>query len=316
MDGVTIEQMYGNPHGRELLAGVVRDAVFGPVISFGAGGTMVEIIRDHAVAIPPLNDFIIADLIYQTRVSKLLGAFRHLPAVSIPAIHQILRRLSEMVCELPRIHELDINPLFADEQGVAAVDVRIVIDDRLSILKPYAHMAIHPYPAHLQKHWQLADGTNITMRPIRPEDAGIEQIFVHNLSAQSKYFRFMQSLYDLTPQMLVRFTQIDYDRELALIAVINENQQEVEIGVARYSMNPDGESCEFALVIADQWQKKGIGSQLMACLITAAKAKGFETMQGEVLATNTAMLRLTGNLGFVPHIRKDDPAIIIVVKTL
>ncbi len=316
LDGVTIERMYGNPHGRELLAGVVRDPVFGPVISFGAGGTMVEIIRDHAVAIPPLNDFIISDLIYQTRVSKLLDAFRNLPAVSIPAIHQVLRRLSEMVCELPRIHELDINPLFADEYGVAAVDVRIVVDDRLSMPRPYAHMAIHPYPAHLQKHWQLADGTDITVRPIRPEDAEIEQAFVHNLSPQSKYFRFMQSLYDLTPQMLIRFTQIDYDRELALVAVINESQQEVEIGVARYGMNPDGESCEFAIVISDQWQQKGIGIRLMTCLMAAAKAKGFKVMQGEVLATNTAMLKLTGNLGFIPQRRKDDPSIIVVVKTL
>jgi acetyltransferase len=268
------------------------------------------------VAIPPLNDFIISDLIYQTRVSKLLDAFRNLPAVSIPAIHQVLRRLSEMVCELPRIHELDINPLFADEHGVAAVDVRIVVDDRLSMLRPYAHMAIHPYPAHLQKHWQLADGTDIAVRPIRPEDAEIEQAFVHNLSPQSKYFRFMQSLYDLTPQMLIRFTQIDYDRELALIAVISENRQEVEIGVARYGMNPDGESCEFAIVISDQWQQKGIGARLMTCLMGAAKAKGFKTMQGEVLATNTAMLKLTGNLGFIPQRRKDDPSIIVVVKTL
>ncbi|SFL10303.1 acetyltransferase [Nitrosomonas aestuarii] len=316
IEGVTIERMHHHPHGRELLVGVIRDPVFGPIISFGAGGTMVELLLDHAVAIPPLNDFIITDLINQTRISKLLGQFRNLPAVSIPAIRNVMRRLSEMVCELPRICELDINPLIADENDAVVLDVRVVVDAQAPMLKPYGHMAIHPYPAHLQRQWQLADGTDIIIRPIRPEDAEIEQTFVHNLSLQSKYFRFMQSLYELTPQMLIRFTQIDYDRELAFIAVISEKHRETEIGVARYVTNPDIESCEFALVIADQWQQKGIGSRLLTCLIEAAQAKGFKTMEGEVLANNTSMLRLTKNLGFTSHISQDDPAIIAISKAL
>ncbi len=316
IEGVSTERMYSNPYGRELLIGVIRDPVFGPIISFGAGGTMVELMRDHAVAIPPLNDFIISDLINQTHVSKLLGKFRNLPAISIPAVEQDLRRLSEMVCELPRIRELDINPLIADEDGVTALDVRVIVDMQAPMLKPYAHMAIHPYPSHLLRHWQLADGTDITVRPIRPEDAKIEQTFVKNLSAQAKYFRFMQSLQELTPQMLVRFTQIDYDRELALIAVIREKGHEIEIGVARYMMTPDGESCEFALVISDEWQKKGIGSRLLTCLMEAAKTKGFKTIEGEVLASNTSMLKLTKKLGFISHISEEDPAIVVIIKEL
>ncbi len=316
IEGVTVERMYNHPHGRELLVGVVRDPVFGPIISFGAGGTMVEILRDHAVAVPPLNDFIISDLINQTHVSKLLGKFRNLPAINIPAVQQVLRRLSEMVCELPRIRELDINPLIADEKGVVALDVRVVVDVQAPMLRPYAHMAIHPYPSHLRSHWQLADGTDITVRPIRPEDAKIEQTFVQNLSEQSKYFRFMQGLQELTPQMLVRFTQIDYDRELALITVISEKGREIEIGVARYVIMPDGESCEFALVISDEWQQQGIGSRLLTCLMEAAKTKGFKTMEGEVLTSNSAMLKLTKNLGFTSHVSKDDPAIIVITKAL
>lgn len=316
IEGVTVERMYNNPHGRELLVGVIRDPVFGPIISFGAGGTMVEILRDHAVAIPPLNDFIISDLINQTHVSKLLGKFRNLPAINIPAMRQVLRRLSEMVCELPRIRELDINPLTADEKGVVALDVRVTIDAQVPMLKPYAHMAIHPYPAHLLRQLQLADGTDITVRPIRPEDAKIEQIFVKNLSEQSRYFRFMQGLKELTPQMLVRFTQIDYDRELALIAVISDKDRDVEIGVARYVMKPDGESCEFALVISDEWQQKGIGSRLLTHLMEAAKEKGFKTMEGEVLASNTPMLRLTRKLGFTSHISEEDSAIVVIIKAL
>jgi acetyltransferase len=316
IEGVTVERMYNNPHGRELLVGVIRDPVFGPIISFGAGGTMVEIMRDHAVAIPPLNDFIISDLINQTRVSKLLGKFRNLPAINVPAVRRVLRRLSEMVCELPQIRELDINPLIADEDGTTVLDVRVVVDMQAPMLKPYAHMAIHPYPSHLLRHWQLTDGTDITVRPIRPEDADIEQAFVHNLSAQSKYFRFMQGLQELTPQMLVRFTQIDYDRELALIAVISEKDREVEIGVARYVMMPNGESCEFALVISDGWQQKGIGSRLLTCLMEAAKTKGFKMMEGEVLASNTPMLKLIRNLGFTSIMNKEDPAIIAITKEL
>lgn len=316
IEGVTVERMYKNPHGRELLVGVIRDPVFGPIISFGAGGTMVEIMRDHAVAIPPLNNFIISDMISQTHVAKLLEKFRNLPAISIPAVQHVLRRLSEMVCELPQISELDINPLIADENGAAALDVRVVVDMRAPMLKPYAHMAIHPYPSHLLSHWQLADGTDITVRPIRPEDAKIEQTFVQNLSAQAKYFRFMQVLQELTPQMLVRFTQIDYDRELALIAVISEKDREVEIGVARYVMTPDGDSCEFALVISDAWQQKGIGSRLLTYLMEAAKIKGLKTIEGEVLANNAPMIRLTKNLGFSSHVNEEDPAIMVIIKEL
>lgn len=221
-----------------------------------------------------------------------------------------------MVCELPRIRELDINPLTADEKGVAALDVRVVVDAQTPKLRPYAHMAIHPYPAHLLWRWQLVDGTDITVRPIRPEDAKIEQTFVKNLSMQSKYFRFMQGLKELSPQMLVRFTQIDYDRELALIAVISDTDRDIEIGVARYVMKPDGESCEFALVISDEWQQKGIGSRLLTHLMEAAKEKGFKTMEGEVLASNTPMLRLTRKLGFTSHISEEDSAIVVIIKAL
>jgi len=307
--GVTVERMYHHPHGRELLVGMARDPIFGPVISFGAGGTTVEIMRDRAVALPPLNSFMAGTLIRQTRVSALLGAFRQMPPVNLPALQRILRRVSEMVCELPHIKELDINPLMADDNGAVALDARVIIDYRPPQLIRYGHLAIHPYPVDLVDHWQLNDGTNITIRPIRPEDADIEQAFVRKLSPQAKYFRFMQSLRELTPQMLVRFTQIDYDREMALIAVTEQDGQEVELAVARYAMNPDGESCEFALVVADQWQKRGLGSRLMSNLMEAAQARGYRKMEGEVLADNTPMLALVRSLGFEVHTSAEDPGV-------
>ena len=197
-----------------------------------------------------------------------------------------------------------------------ALDVRVVVERIPVSVDRYAHMAIHPYPAYLVSRWQLADGTNITIRPIRPEDASIEQSFVKNLSPQSKYFRFMQGLNELTQEMLVRFTQLDYHRELALIAVYEDKGVETELGVARYVVNPDGRTCEFALVVADEWQGRGIGSQLMTALMSAARQRGFEEIIGEVLATNTNMLELMRNLGFTISISREDPTIREVVKQL
>jgi len=316
IDGVLVESMYHSRQARELLLGVTRDPVFGPIITFGAGGTAVEVMRDRAVALPPLNRFLASNLIQHTRTAKLLQAHRNLSAIDMDELVQTLCRVSEMVCELPQIVEMDINPLVADDKGVMALDCRIVVTHRTPSLDPYSHMAIHPYPHHLVNQMQLADGTNITIRPIRPEDAEIEQSFVRRLSPQSKYFRFMQTLNELTPEMLVRFTQLDYNRELALIAVQEKGSQEIELGVARYVMNPDGKSCEFALVVADEWQHRGIGSHLMTHLMDAAQERGFRSMDGEVLADNKKMLDLVKSLGFHIQSSEEDPGIKLATITL
>jgi acetyltransferase len=316
IEGVTIEPMYSPSNGRELLIGVIRDPVFGPAITFGAGGTQVEILHDRAIALPPLNTFLIEKMISQTRIARLLGSFRNMPAVNMNALVDVLRHVSEMVCELPEITSLDINPLIADENGVMALDARIVVEHPSPSMDRYDHMAIHPYPYHLVSQVQLADGTNITIRPIRPEDASIEQSFVRELSPQSKYFRFMQGLNELTQEMLVRFTQLDYSRELAMIAVLDSHEQETELGVARYVMNPDGDSCEFALVVADRWQNRGIGSRLMNALFEAAREHGIERMEGEILSNNQNMIKLTRSLGFSLVTSPDDEGIKLAIKHL
>lgn len=317
ISGVTVEPMYQPAHARELLIGAHRDPVFGMVILFGIGGVRVDVLRDRAVALPPLNRILAESMIAQTRVAQLLGTFRDMPAINMDDLVQVLRCVSEMVCALPEICSLDINPLVASENGVMALDARILVERRPPSLERYGHIAIHPYPSHLVNVWQLADGTNITLRPIRPEDAAIEQSFVRDLSAESRYFRFMQGLNELTQEMLVRFTQLDYNRELALIAVLERDDGgETELAVARYVINPDGQSCEFALVVADAWQHKGIGSRLMTELMEAARQRGLHAMSGEILAGNRTMLELATALGFAVHASPEDPGIRVATRLL
>ncbi len=307
--GVTVEPMASTADARELMVGVKRDPVFGPVIAFGAGGTMAEIMHDNAVAIPPLNRVLVQRLIEKTRVTHLLGAFRKMEAVDRSVVEDVLLRVSEMVCELPHIQEMDINPLFADKSGVMVVDARIRVKRPPTSPIPYSHMAIHPYPSHLTRHVYLTDGTAMTIRPIRPEDAQIEQEFVRNLSAEARYFRFIRALTELSPEMLVRYTQLDYSREMALIAVIREQGRCEQIGVGRYVVNPDGASCEFALAVSDQYGGQGIGSQLMEALMEAARGQGVRVVEGEVMSNNHRMLSLMKSLGFSISASADDPSI-------
>ena len=297
--GVVVETMVLRPNGRELMIGVIRDPVFGPAIAFGAGGVAVEVHRDRAVALPPLNAYLVAELIRGTRVSKLLGPFRKMPPVDFAALESVLLRVSEMVCELPWIEELDINPLLIDERGAVIVDARVVVREYTPVRGRYGHMAIHPYPTDLVTTWQSAAGETVTLRPIRPEDAAIEQAFVRKLSPESRRLRFMDTLRELTPKMLARFTQIDYDREMALIASVERDGAEIELGVCRYITNPDGASCEFAIVIADEQQHRGLGRRMMTQLIAVARSRGLQTMIGHVLGSNRGMLSLCQRLGFV-----------------
>ena len=317
IDGILVEPMVRRPHARELIVGILRDPVFGPVVSFGTGGTAVEVFADSNVALPPLNEYLSRQLISGTRADRFLKAFRNLPAVDRDRLLGVLQRVSEIACELPEIRELDINPLLVDENGAIAVDARVVVDTPSSSTARYGHMAIHPYPVELVSEWQLPDGTDVVIRPIRPEDADLEQDFVEKLSAESRYFRFMQSLDRLSPLMLARFTQIDYDREMALIAVIREHQPDARfVGVARYVGNPDRHSCEFALTVTDEWQQRGVGRELMRRLMEAARDRGIEVMEGDVLANNIKMLRLCERLGFRIAHSAEEPGVVQVRRHL
>lgn len=314
IDGLMIQPMVLEPRGNELLAGLFTDPLFGPVVVFGAGGSDVELIADRAVALPPLNAFLCNNLIDRSRVGKRLRTAPN--GVQIQALLDTLLRVSEMACELPWLREMDINPIIVGANGITAVDARVIVASVTSVRDRYAHMAVYPYPTHLTRQYLLADGVVLTLRAIRPEDATIERAFVAALSGESKYFRFISALRELSERMLVRFTQIDYDREMALVAVITEKERDTQIGVARYTINADGESCEFAVVVADAWHGHGIATRLMNALVEAARFKGLRVMEGFVLHNNEKMLKLMRTMGFEIRASADDPSLRHVVKQL
>jgi acetyltransferase len=317
LEGVLLEPMYVERHGRELMIGAVRDPVFGPAISFGLGGTMVEVIRDRAVALPPLNPYLARDLIRRTRASMALQPLRGAPAAAQEAIEDMLLRVSEIVCELPDVGAIDINPVIVTARGAVVVDARIGVMPMPQPQRLYRHMAIHPYPSALEFPLDTPDGKQATIRAIRPEDAELERDFVHRLSEQSRFLRFMFGLQDLSPAMLSRFTQIDYDRELALIVVLRlPDGVEQQIGVARYITLPDEETCEFAIVVSDEWQGKGVARQLFLHLIDIARDRRLKVMTGITLRENTRMIDLSRALGFAARADSDEPELVRMTLTL
>ena len=330
--GITVQPMAGRGpergHGREVYIGVSTDEAFGPVISFGAGGTMIELIADRAMELPPLNAFLSHRLIERARVAEMLGEWRGAPAADLAALERVLLRVSEMVCALPQLREMDINPLIVDEHGAVAVDARIVVDSTMQALdgsNGYAHLAILPYPMGQDREWPLKGGGLYTIRPIHPDDADMLQSLVRGLSPESRYFRFASALPELPLRMLARFTLIDYDREMALVAVVKQRstapdgstvETERIVGVSRIVTNPDGASCEFALLVADDFVGQGLGSRLMLSIMDAARSKGLAEVMGLILVNNTPMLRLMSTLGFKVAAFAEDPDFRIATKAL
>jgi acetyltransferase len=315
--GFSVQKMVTLRHAREVAIGVHTDPVFGPVITFGNGGVNAVVEREKAVMLPPLSRRLALDLITGTRTARYLGATREFPAADLEPIVRMLLQVSALVCALPWVRELELNPVQVTPVGAAVVDARIVVDPRRQApAEGYRHMAIHPYPIELVADATLRDGRVIHVRPIRPEDAELERAFVAGLSEEARYFRFFYRLHTLTPAMLARFTQIDYDRELALVAVADVDGAPVFIGVARYITNPDQESAEFAVVVADAWHGTGVAGVIMERLIDAAKRRGLQRLEGAVLRANHGMLKFTERLGFVAHDDPSAPEQVIAVKAI
>ena len=329
INGVTVQAMARKKRGRELYIGVFTDDPFGPVIAFGAGGTMIELMGGHAMELPPLNQFLARRLIERSPVHETLKDWRGAPAVDLAALERVLLRVSEMVCELPQLREMDINPIIVDEHGAVSVDARIVIGAAAQTAPGragrYGHLSILPYPARFEQVWPMRGGGEYVLRPIHPDDAQMLQEMTKRLSPESRYFRFVSSMAELPPTMLSRFTLIDYDREMALCAVAEteetgEGGQKVKkqriIGVSRYITNPDQTSCEFSLVVDDAYAGQGLGTRLMLSIMDVAREKGLQEIIGLVLTHNNGMLKLMRSLGFEIKAYPDDPDFRLVTHAL
>ena len=305
--GILIETMYKEKNTRSLAMSLTRDTTFGPVISVGVGGDLSTLVQQRAVQLPPLNNFLIDTMLATTTIANYLGKFRHQQPVDTKAAAHVLRRLSEMACELPDVFSVDINPVRVSPDNAIAMEVQVVLE-RAKEQKEYAHLAIHPYPWRWVRLMKLKHGQTVQLRPIRPEDGISIKNMVHNMSAESRYFRFMHAINDLSPQMVAQFTKLDYDRQMAFVAVQGSGQGEV-VGVSRYAMSNDRLQGEFAISIADEWQGRGLATALMKLIIEHAKTQGLKTLVGDVLKSNAPMRGLMNSLDFTSSSDPLDPDI-------
>ena len=303
LQGFTVQALVRRAQAQELIVGASMDRVFGPVILFGQGGTAVEVLADRAVALPPLNVPLARALVARTRVAKLLAGWRDTPAVNQDALHGALVAVSQLLADVPEIAELDINPLIANFEGVVALDARI----RLSRDRPAGaeHFAIRPYPAELVETLPW-DGRTLTLRPIRPEDEAQHLAFLERLDPEDIRMRVFYSRRSIERSELARLMQIDYEREMAFIAVApGPDGVDETLGVVRAIADPDNLDAEFGVIVRSDLKGRGLGRLLMDKLIRYQRARGTQRIVGDVILENTGMRELAHRLGFVEQPAED-----------
>ena len=307
IEGFTVQQMVSRPSAFELILGVVDDATFGPVLLFGQGGTAVEVIRDKAMALPPLNRVLAEDLIRRTRISRLLEGYRERPPADFDAIAGTLTALGDLVADLPEVLELDINPLWADHQGVIAVDARVRVRPARSA--GTERLAVRPYPSDLEAALKDRQGRAFPMRPIKPEDSPLIDDLLEHTDPEDLRMRFLSPLRRLPRQLAARLTQIDYDREMAFVVFTDDGEKNIA-AVGRLSEDPDRERAEYAILVRTDHQGIGLGFALMQHLIDYARQRGVGEIFGHVLRENHHMLDLCETLGFVRAAIEGEPGVI------
>jgi acetyltransferase len=308
--GFSVQPMANRPGAHELIAGLADDPTFGPVILFGQGGTAVEVVRDKAVALPPLNRLLVGDLIGRTRISRLLDGYRGRRAANREAIAHVLMRLGEMAADLPELTELDINPLWADADGVLALDARARL--RTADVSR-TRLAIEPYPRDLEGELSDAEGESYRVRPVKPEDARLIASFLAAAAADDLRFRFLGALSSTSGDLASRLAQIDYRREMAFVALQPAtNGAERIAGLVRLAADPDNERAEFSAMVRSDLKGRGLGAALMRRLVDHARRRGVKRLFGDVAVGNARMLALCDDLGFIRQSRGDDPTLAIV----
>ncbi|WP_027550999.1 bifunctional acetate--CoA ligase family protein/GNAT family N-acetyltransferase [Bradyrhizobium sp. Cp5.3] len=309
ISGVIVQAMVVKAKARELILGLADDPTFGTVVVFGRGGTAVEIINDRALALPPLDLQLARDLIERTRVSRLLRAYRDVPAVKENAVAMVLVKLAQMAADIPEIREFDINPLLADETGVTAVDARVIVGppQRKFAGSGPANFAVRAYPSQWERHFALKDGRRIFARPLRPEDEPAIHKFLRHVTPNDLRLRFFAPMKEFTHEFIARLTQLDYARAMAFIA-FDEATNEM-VGVVRIHSDSIYETGEYAILLRSDLKGKGLGWALMQMIIEYAKSEGLKTISGDVLKENTVMLDMCRQLGFEVKPDRTEPDI-------
>jgi acetyltransferase len=292
--GFSVQPMIRRSGAHELIIGAVVDAIFGPVVLFGQGGTAVEVIGDRAVGLPPLNMKLARELVSSTRIAKLLQGYRDRPAADQTAIQLALMSVGQLIADMPEIVELDVNPLLADEHGVLALDARVKVAVPTST--GTQRLAIRPYPVELEER-QYIVGRDVLIRPIRPEDEPAFKRFRSEIAPEDIQFRFFHALREMPRTELARFTQIDYDREMALIATEPGVPGNI-LGEVRVVIDPDNEHAEFAIMVRSDLKRHGLGYLLMSKILDYCRDYGTREVYGLVLSANKQMLDLAAHLGF------------------
>jgi acetyltransferase len=297
--GVTVQPMV-KKQGYEVIIGAKADPLFGPVILFGMGGVGVELFKDFAIGIPPLNQTLVRRMMEETKVYQLLRGYRNVPPANIKLLEEILVRFSQMLVDFPQLREVDINPLFINEKEAVALDARIVIDrDRVfKKLEPHEHLVITPYPKKYETIWKLRDGRTVILRPIKPEDEPLWLEMFQNFSEESIRYRFFQILKDTPHETRVRYCNIDYDREIAIVPELTEDGRRKILGVTRVSIEPDGKKGEIAFIVADPWQGLGLGTKMVDYVLEICKDMKVETVYAIILPDNYRAINLMKKMGF------------------
>jgi len=296
--GMTVQKMIENID-YELILGARKDRDFGSVILFGMGGVGAEIFRDFSIKLPPLNQTLARRLMEDTKVYGMIQGYRGKQPADMRQLEEIIVSFSNMIVDFPEIAEIDVNPLAISGGKAYALDARIVLDrSALDHPPPFSHLVITPYPTRYVIPWRLRDGTEVLLRPIRPEDEPLEHEMLTTLSEETLRGRFFQVIKNITHEMLIRYCNIDYDREMAIVGEVREAEKRRIIGIGRLIIEPDFKKGEFAVVVHDDYQRKGLGYKLVDMVIGIAHEKGLEKMYGIVLTDNRAMLRICQELGF------------------
>jgi acetyltransferase len=313
--GVTVFPMVVRPKARELIIGLADDPTFGPVIVFGQGGTAVEAIDDKALALPPLDLALARGLIARTRVFRILKAYRNVPAADETAIALVLVKLSQLAADFPEIREIDLNPVLADDSGVIVVDARVAVaafERRAGPLSGNPRFAIRPYPKAWERHLALPAGSKIFVRPIRPEDEALYPAFLTAVTADDLRLRFFAPVKEFSHGFIARFTQIDYARAMAFIAI--EEATGRMLGVVRVHADSEYRSAEYAILVRSDLKGHGLGWLLMELMIEYARAEGLETIRGQVLQENRTMLQMCRQLGFAITPDPDESSIVVTLS--